>query len=118
MRYTTSKISLTDEQVAAVACKYEIEPWTKAGDERFYLNLDALGDLIGLDQSFYKNGSCSGCSYVDDEGDEVTVAHSRCYGRGQFGCRTFISGGTIYSDWMPYGANIAELVAMRIAERF
>lgn len=113
---TTSTTILTAEQVQAIADKYGIQPWTKKGAPRYYLNADALAEIIGLDQTFYKTGSCSGCSYIDLSGHEVSVAHSRAYGSGYYACKTYICEGRVYCDWEPYGEDIAELVAVRIAE--
>ncbi|MDO4595947.1 MAG: hypothetical protein Q4B30_03110 [Coriobacteriaceae bacterium] len=40
---------LSDEQVEQIADKYGITPWTKKGAPRYYLNLDELEDIIGLE---------------------------------------------------------------------
>lgn len=113
----TSTTILTDEQVSQIAEKFGIAAWTKMGAPRYYLNLDALAEIIGLDQSFYNSGHCSGCSYVDIQGDEVSVAHSRAYGDGGYmGNKTYICDGRVHCTWEPYDENIAELIAVRIAE--
>ena len=116
--YTKSETALSEETVAKMVEHYGIAPWTKRnGEPRYYLNDEELSDLIGLRQNWYKSGNCSGCYYTDERGNEVSVAHSKCYGDG-FIHKTYIAGGRVYSTWQPYGANIAELVAMRISEKF
>lgn len=113
---SVSKTTILPELVAAIARRYDIKPWEKKGDARYYLDLDALADIIGLEQAFYNTGNCSGCSYIDSGGDTVTVAHSRAYGKGYLAHKTYICNGRVYSDWEPYGADIAELIAARIME--
>ena len=113
---SVSKTVVPPEAVAALARRFDIHPWEKKGAPRYYLNLDALGDIIGLKQSFYKTGYCSGCSYINMEGYEVTVAHARAYGKGQFSHKTYICENRVHCDWEPYGADIAELIAVRIAQ--
>lgn len=113
---TASTTILTAEQVEAIAAKYGIEPWTKKGDDRYYLNLDALADIIGLKQEFYRSGNVSDCSYVGLDGEEVTVANSRAYGKGYSSCKTYISGGIVHTNWESGYDDIAELIALRIVE--
>lgn len=117
-RYNKSNTKIHENTVSRIAAKYNIRPWCKRGDVRFYLNTDALADIIGLDQDFYKSGSCCKCHYIDIDGEDVQVAHSRCYGEGRYSCKTYISGGVVFCDWAPYDANIAELVAQRVNEIF
>ena len=113
----TSTTILSSEQVSQIAEKFGIVAWTKRGAPRYYLNLDELAEIIGLDQSFYNSGNCSGCSYTDLRGNEVDVAHSRAYGDGGYmGNKTYICDGRVYCTWEPYGESIAELIAVRIAE--
>lgn len=113
----TSTTILTNEQVSQITEKFGIAAWTKMDTPRYYLNLDALAEIIGLDQSFYRSGHCSGCSYTDLRGDEVTVANSRAYGDGGYmGNKTYICDGRVCCTWEPYDENIAELIAIRIAE--
>ena len=108
---------LSDEQVEQIADKYGITPWTKKGAPRYYLNLEELADIIGLEQSFYKSGYCSGCEYVGLDGERVSVAHARAYGDGGYmGSKTYICGGKVYCTWEPYGEDIAELIAARLLE--
>ena len=85
----------------------------RSGITRFYLNVDALEDLIGLDVEFYNSGNVRRCSYIDADGEEVRVANSRAYTRWT---KTFIENGRVYTEWAPYGEDIAELIARNIAK--
>ena len=69
--------------------------------------------LIGLDVEFYKSGNVRCCSYIDADGEVVRVANSRAYNRWT---KTFIENGRVYTEWAPYGANIAELIARNITK--
>lgn len=115
MQYTASTTKVTETAVAKLAEAGIAKPWTnpRTGKVRHYINLDGLAKLIGLEQSYYNSGNVSGCSYVDIDGDKVTVAHSRAYGSYD---KTYIENGTVHTTWNPYGADIAELVAVRANE--
>lgn len=112
MQYTASTTKVTETAVAKLAEAGIAKPWTnpRTGKVRHYINLDGLAKLIGLEQSYYKSGNVSGCSYVDIDGDKVTVANSRAYGSY---AKTYIEDGTVHTTWNPYGADIAELIAVR-----
>ena len=113
----TSTTTLTAEQIEAIAEKYGIKAWSKAGDDRYYLNLDALAEIIGLKQEFHKSGSVSDCRYTDIDGDEVMVSNSRAYGKGYGSCKTYIGGdGVVRTTWESRYDDIAELIALRIVE--
>lgn len=115
MQYTASTTKVTEMAVAKLAEAGIAKPWTnpRTGKVRHYINLDGLAKLIGLEQSYYNSGNVSGCSYVDIDGDKVTVAHSRAYGSYS---KTYIEDGTVHTTWNPYGADIAELIAVRANE--
>lgn len=115
MQYTASTTKVTETAVAKLAEAVIAKPWTnpRTGKVRHYINLDGLAKLIGLEQSYYNSGNVSGCSYVDIDGDKVTVANSRAYGSY---AKTYIEDGTVYTTWNPYGADIAELIAVRANE--
>lgn len=115
MQYTASTTKVTETAVAKLAEAGIAKPWTnpRTGKVRHYINLDGLAKLIGLEQSYYNSGNVSGCSYVDIDGDKVTVANSRAYGSY---AKTYIEDGTVYTTWNPYGADIAELIAVRANE--
>lgn len=86
----------------------------RTGATRYYIGEDGLGRVIGLKVSYYKSGHVSGCSYVDANGEKVSVAHSRAFSDAW--SKLFIEGGVVRSTWSPYGENVAELVATRINE--
>lgn len=115
MQYTASTTKVAETAVAKLAEAGIAKPWTnpRTGKVRHYINLDGLAKLIGLEQSYYNSGNVSGCSYVDIDGDKVTVAHSRAYGSY---AKTYIEDGTVHTTWNPYGADIAELIAVRANE--
>lgn len=115
MQYTASTTKVAEAAVAKLAEAGIAKPWKnpRTGKVRHYINLDGLAKLIGLEQSYYNSGNVSGCSYVDIDGDKVTVAHSRAYGSYD---KTYIEDGTVHTTWSPYGADIAELVAVRANE--
>ena len=66
-----------------------------------------------LDVNFYYSGNVRRCSYIDAEGEIVRVANSRAYNRWT---QTFIENGRVYTEWAPYGEDIAELIARNIAK--
>lgn len=106
---------LTDEQVKAFAEKYNVEPWTKKdGEVRYYLNQPELEKIIGLDEEHYNSGNVKHCSYTDEDGYEVEVAHSRAYMSGFH--KIYIANGIVNSSWAPYDANIAELIAKNLTK--
>lgn len=63
--------------------------------------------------NFYYSGNVRRCSYIDAEGEIVRVANSRAYNRWT---QTFIENGRVYTEWAPYGEDIAELIARNIAK--
>ena len=60
-----------------------------------------------------QSGNVRRCSYIDADGEIVRVANSRAYNRWT---KTFIENGRVYTEWAPYGADIAELIARNIAK--
>lgn len=114
-QYAKSTTTVTAESVADLVSRGIAKAWTnpRTGKTRHYINEDGLGSLIGLSVERYGTGSVSGCSYADAEGEEVVVAHSRAWGAYD---KCYIEDGTVWCTWQPYGENIAELVAVRIAE--
>lgn len=114
-RYTESTTTLTEAAVQQLGAAHKANTWTnpRTGKVRYYLDVDALRDIIGLDAEYYKTGNVRHCSYIDAEGDEVSVANSRAYGKYT---KTFIENGKVYTEWAPYGADIAELIASNIAK--
>lgn len=116
MKYTKSETKVSE---GAVKRMHEMgigSEWTnpRTGKVRHYLNAADLARLIDLSVSYYKSGSCSGCSYVRLDGEKVQVAHSR--GWSDWSKVYVESDGTVYSDWEPEGDCIAELVAVRLNE--
>lgn len=113
-QYAKSTTTVTAESVADLASRGIAKPWTnpRTGKTRHYINEGGLGSLIGLSVERYGTGSVSGCTYADAEGEEVVVAHSRAWGAYD---KCYIEDGTVWCTWQPYGENIAELVAERIA---
>lgn len=114
--YTTSTTKIAKSTVSSLVERGIAKKWTnpRTGRVRFYINLDGMAEIIGLDATYYKSGSCSGCSYIALDGKLVSVAHSR--GWSVHYSKVYIEGGTVYSSWNPYGENIAELVAVRANE--
>lgn len=113
-QYAKSTTTVTAESVAELVSRGIAKAWTnpRTGKTRHYINEDGLGSLIGLSVERYGTGRVSGCSYADAEGEEVVVAHSRAWGAYD---KCYIEDGTVWCTWQPYGENIAELVASRIA---
>ena len=117
-RYDTSTTTVTTDQLDQLIAKYQLKPWGR--DSRYYLDMDTLADLIGLNVTYYKSGNVSGCHYLDEDEEQVTIAHSRAYAKGGYGFpgnKTFVKAGKVYCDWKPYGENIAELVAVEISRK-
>lgn len=114
-QYAKSITTVTAESVADLVSRGIAKAWTnpRTGKTRHYINEDGLGSIIGLSVERYGTGSVSGCSYADAEGEEVVVAHSRAWGAYD---KCYIEDGTVWCTWQPYGENVAELVAARIAE--
>lgn len=113
-QYAKSTTTVTAEIVAELVSRGIAKAWTnpRTGKTRHYINEDGLGSLIGLSVERYGTGRVSGCSYADAEGEEVVVAHSRAWGAYD---KCYIEDGTVWCTWQPYGENIAELVASRLA---
>lgn len=110
-----SETVLTDEQVAAFAEKYNVKPWKKRdGEVRYYLNQSELEQIIGLDEDRYKSGNVHHCSYKDENGETVSVANCRAY--NSYCHKIYIANGVVNSNWAPYDANIAELIAMNLTK--
>lgn len=114
-RYTESTTTLTEADVQQLVAEHKANTWMnpRTGKVRYYLDVDALRDIIGLDVEYYKTGNVRRCSYIDAEGDEVSVANSRAY---TCYTKTFIEDGKVYTEWAPSGADIAELIASNIAK--
>lgn len=119
-RYAVSETKLTQKQVEGVAEMYKISPWNKTGEDRYYLNLKQLNEIIGLTVEFHNSGTVSDCYYTGADGQKEDVANRRAWSTAGYGFsnKAFIEGDTVYCDWTPYGANIAELIAFRINENF
>lgn len=110
-----SETVLTDEQVAAFAEKYNVKPWKKRdGEVRYYLNQSELEQIIGLYEPRYNSGNVCHCYYTDEEGRTIKVANSRAYSDSMH--KTYICNGVVNCGWEPYGANIAELIAMNLTK--
>jgi hypothetical protein len=110
-----TKATITEEETKKMIEKFNLTPWSKNGQApRYYLNLDVLEKLIGLEQDFYKSGNVSSCFYKDSDGDEVSVANSRAYGRGYMSHKTYISENTVVTTWNPYDVDMAAEIANRI----
>ena len=114
-RYHESTTTVTKEAAQRLVDEHKARVWRnpRSGVTRYYLNGDALEDLIGLDVEFYKSGNVRCCSYIDADGEVVRVANSRAYNRWT---KTFIENGRVYTEWAPYGEDIAELIARNIAK--
>lgn len=114
-RYHESTTIVSEDATQRLVGEYKARVWRnpRSGVTRFYLNVDALANLIGLDVEFYKSGNVRCCSYIDADGEEVRVANSRAYTRWT---KTFIENGKVYTEWAPYGEDIAELIARAIAK--
>lgn len=119
-RYKVSEMQLTQEQVESIAESYSITPWSKTGKNRYYLNMGALQDLIGLTVDYYNTGNVRDCYYTGADGEVEDVANRRAWSNSSYGGgnKAFIEDGKVFCDWSPYDENIAELIALRISERF
>lgn len=113
---TTSDTTVSGTAVARLVADGLAKEWKhpRTGTVRYYIDTDGLGAIIGFEQTYYNTGNISGVSYIDGDGDRVSVAHSRGYHRDD---KTFVEDGTVYCSWAPYGADIAELVARKLAEK-
>lgn len=114
-RYHESATVVSEDAAQRLVDEHKARVWRnpRSGVTRFYLYVDALEDLIGLDVESYKSGNVRRCSYIDADGEIVRVANSRAYTRWT---KTFIENGRVYTEWAPYGADIAELIARNIAK--
>ena len=114
-RYHESATVVSEDGAQRLVDEHKARVWRnpRSGITRFYLSVDALEDLIGLDVEFYKSGNVRRCSYTDADGEVVRVANSRAYTRWT---KTFIENGRVYTEWAPYGEDIAELIALNIAK--
>lgn len=114
-RYHESATVVSEDAAQRLVDEHKARVWRnpRSGITRFYLSVDALEDLIGLDVEFYKSGNVRRCSYIDADGEVVCVANSRAYTRWT---KTFIENGRVYTEWAPYGEDIAELIALNIAK--
>lgn len=112
--YNTSDTTVSEAVLGKLVTDGLAKEWKnpRTGAVRHYINADGLHAIIGFEQTYYNTGNISGVHYIDEDGDTVTVAHSRGYHRDD---KTFIEDGTVYCSWTPYGANIAELVARNLA---
>ena len=114
-RYHESATIVSEDATQRLVDEHKARVWRnpRNGVTRYYLGLDALKDIIGLDVNFYYSGNVRRCSYIDAEGEIVRVANSRAYNRWT---QTFIENGRVYTEWAPYGEDIAELIAHNIAK--
>ena len=114
-RYHESATVVSEDAAQRLVDEHKARVWRnpRSGITRFYLSVDALEDLIGLDVEFYKSGNVRRCSYIDADGEVVCVANSRAYTSWT---KTFIENGRVYTEWAPYGEDIAELIALNIAK--
>ena len=114
-RYHESTTIVSEDATQRLVDEHKARVWRnpRNGVTRYYLGLDALKDIIGLDVNFYYSGNVRRCSYIDAEGEIVRVANSRAYNRWT---QTFIENGRVYTEWAPYGEDIAELIALNIAK--
>lgn len=112
--YHTSATTVSESVVRRLVADGLAKEWKhpRTGTVRYYIDTDGLGAIIGFEQTTYNTGNISGVSYIDGDGDRVSVAHSRGYHRDD---KTFVEDGTVYCSWAPYGADIAELVARNLA---
>ena len=113
--YNTSTTKVSEEAIKKIVTNGDAKGWRnpRTGATRYYINEEGLADIIGLEQDYYKSGSIRGCSYTGEDGDRVTVAHSRGY---RYDDKTYIEDGTVHSTWTPYGADIAELIARNLSK--
>ena len=114
-RYHESATVVSEDAAQRLVDEHKARVWRnpRSGITRFYLSVDAFEDLIGLDVEFYKSGNVRRCSYIDADGEVVCVANSRAYTSWT---KTFIENGRVYTEWAPYGEDIAELIALNIAK--
>ena len=114
-RYHESTTIVSEDATQRLVDEHKARVWRnpRSGITRFYLSVDALEDLIGIDVEFYKSGNVRRCSYIDADGEVVCVANSRAYTSWT---KTFIENGRVYTEWAPYGEDIAELIALNIAK--
>lgn len=110
---STTKVS--EEATKALVANGDAKEWQnpRTGATRYYINEEGLANIIGLEQDYYKSGNVRGCSYTDEDGDRVTVAHSRAY---SYNDKTYIEDSIVHSTWAPYGADIAELIAHNLTK--
>lgn len=111
--FKKSETKVDDATVERMVSEGIANPWRhpRTGKMRYYINTEGMEAVIGLSVSYYKSGHCSGCSYIDADGSEVGVAHAR--GWNERMSDVYIQDGTVYSNWSPYGRNIAELFALK-----
>ena len=100
-RYHESTTIVSEDATQRLVDEHKARVWRnpRNGVTRYYLGLDALKDIIGLDVNFYYSGNVRRCSHIDAEGEIVRVANSRAYNR-----------------WTQTGGDIAELIARNIAK--
>ena len=115
--YDTSTTNVTEEAIKTLLANGDAKEWKnpRTGATRYYINISGLRDIIGLDQTYYNTGNVSGCSYIDKDGETVTVAHRRAY--DGWGDKTYIEGDTVYTTWLAdRDDHIAELIAHNIMQ--
>lgn len=115
MTYNTSTTKVSEEAIKTLVTNGDAKEWKnpRTGATRYYINEEGLGNIIGLEQAYYKSGSVRGCSYTGEDGERVAVAHSRAYSHYD---KTYIEDGIVNSTWAPYGADIAELIAHNLTK--
>ena len=101
-RYHESTTIVSEDATQRLVDEHKARVWRnpRNGVTRYYAN-------------FYYSGNVRRCSYIDAEGEIVRVANSRAYNRWT---QTFIENGRVYTEWAPYGEDIAELIARNIAK--
>ena len=78
-RYHESATVVSEDAAQRLVDEHKARVWRnpRSGITRFYLSVDALEDLIGLDVEFYKSGNVRRCSYIDADGEEMRIPVER-----------------------------------------
>ena len=118
MENTKSETKVSEQAVEKMLESGYGSEWThpRTGKVRVYLNISDMAKVIGLEVSYYMSGNANGCSYVGLDGERTDVANRRAWSK--YYSKVYIEDGYVYSNWNPYGVDIAELVAVRAMEEF
>ena len=118
MEYTKSTTKVSEQAVEKMLESGYGSEWThpRTGKVRVYLNISDMAKVIGLEVSYHMSGNANGCSYVGLDGERTDVANRRAWSK--YYSKVYIEDGYVYSNWNPYGVDIAELVAVRAMEDF